>query len=91
MESWPSQGQVGEAQEEIHCEKRRKKESLEAHLHNGASLKVQKMLTITSKPKCEKLSSQGDTSFPIRTLLVFLDGPQTNASLVTLRMHACYQ
>jgi hypothetical protein len=22
MESWPSQGQVGEAQEEIHCEKK---------------------------------------------------------------------
>lgn len=43
------------------------------------------------KLECEKLSSQGDTSFPICTILVFLDGAQTNASLVTLCMHACYQ
>jgi hypothetical protein len=43
------------------------------------------------KLECKKLSSQGDTSIPICTLLVFLDGAQTIASLVTLCMRACYQ
>ncbi len=44
-----------------------------------------------TKPKCKKLPPPCDTSFPIHTLSVLVDGTRTYASLVAPHTCACHQ
>jgi hypothetical protein len=44
-----------------------------------------------TKPKCKKLPPPCDTSSPIHTLSVLVDGTHTYASLVTPHTCACHQ